>query len=60
MKATACIITRPIRGYARPTPKRNIEALLRVTPETAQTLQWLTPGNVIAYEIATDFDWTLE
>lgn len=40
--------------------RRNLYKPIRVTPEQAQTLQWLTPGNVVRYEIITNLDWRIE
>lgn len=40
--------------------RRNLYKPIRVTPEQAQTLQWLTPGNVVRYEIVTTLDWWIE
>lgn len=40
--------------------RRNLYKPIRVKPEQAQTLQWLTPGSVVRYEIITTLDWTLE
>ena len=38
----------------------NLYKPIRVKPEQAQTLQWLTPGNVVRYEIVTTLDWRIE
>jgi hypothetical protein len=40
--------------------RRNLYKPIRVTPEQAQTLQWITPGNVVRYEIVTTLDWRIE
>ena len=40
--------------------RRNLYKPIRVKPEQAQTLQWLTPGNVVRYEIITTLDWQIE
>lgn len=40
--------------------RRNLYKPIRVTPEQAQTLQWVTPGNVVRYEIITTLDWRIE
>ena len=40
--------------------RRNLYKPIRVKPEQAQTLQWLTPGNVVRYEIVTTLDWRIE
>lgn len=40
--------------------RRNLYKPIRVKPEQAQTLQWLTPGNVVRYEIITNLDWWIE
>lgn len=40
--------------------RRNLYKPIRVNPEQAQTLQWLTPGNVVRYEIITTLDWRIE
>lgn len=40
--------------------RRNLYKPIRVTPDQAQTLQWLTPGNVVRYEIITNLDWWIE
>lgn len=40
--------------------RRNLYKPIRVKPEQAQTLQWLTPGNAVRYEIITTLNWTLE
>ena len=41
------------------TQERNIYKPIRVSPENAQTLQWLTPGNSIEYTIVTNLDWQI-
>ena len=40
--------------------RRNLYKPIRVKPEQAQTLQWVTPGNVVRYEIITTLDWRIE
>lgn len=40
--------------------RRNLYKPVRVKPEEAQTLQWLTPGNVLTYQIVTNLDWHIE
>ena len=40
--------------------RSNLYKPIRVTPEQTQTLQWLTPGNVVRYEIVTTLDWRIE
>jgi hypothetical protein len=40
--------------------RSNLYKPIRVTPEQAQTLQWVTPGNVVRYEIVTTLDWRIE
>jgi hypothetical protein len=40
--------------------RRNLYKPIRVKPEQAQTLQWLTPGNVVQYKIITTLDWWIE
>lgn len=40
--------------------RRNLYKPIRVKPEQAQTLQWITPGNVVRYEIVTTLDWRIE
>ena len=40
--------------------RRNLYKPIRVTPEQAQTLQWITPGNVVQYKIITTLDWWIE
>jgi hypothetical protein len=40
--------------------RSNLYKPIRVTPEQAQTLQWITPGNVVRYEIVTTLDWRIE
>lgn len=44
---------------AEPTDRKNLYKPIRVKPEEAQTLQWLTPGNEITYTIITNFDWQI-
>lgn len=44
---------------AEPTDCKNLYKPIRVKPEEAQTLQWLTPGNEITYTIITNFDWQI-
>lgn len=63
--------TRTVRGGATMQPsgitvrasrtaERDIYKPLRVTPVEAQTLQWLTPGMAVEYQIVTNLDWTIE
>ena len=59
MVAIAQQQTRPIKGGAAMTDRRNLYKPIRVKPEDAQTLQWLTPGNTIEYQIVTNLDWQL-
>ena len=40
--------------------RRNLYKPVRVKPEEAQTLQWLTPGNVLTYQIITNLDWHIK
>ena len=40
--------------------RSNLYKPIRVKPEQAQTLQWLTPGNVVRYEIVTNLEWRIE
>ena len=40
--------------------RRNLYKPVRVKPEQAQTLQWVTPGNVVQYKIITTLDWWIE
>jgi len=40
--------------------RRNLYKPIRVKPEQAQTLQWVTPGNVVRYEIVTTLNWWIE
>ena len=49
-----------IRVNAQIDERRNLYKPIRVKPEEAQTLQWLTPGNVVRYEIITTLDWYIE
>ena len=62
--------TRPARGGADMVPtgiavrayetdRKNLYKPIRVKPEEAQTVQWLTPGNVLEYQIITNFDWII-
>lgn len=51
--------TRPIQGSAEMTDRRNLYRPIRVTPEEAQALQWITPGNTIEYQIVTNLDWQI-
>ena len=62
--------TRPARGGADMVPtgiavrayetdRKNLYKPIRVTPETPQTVQWLTPGNAIEYTIVTNLDWQI-
>lgn len=44
---------------AAETERRNLYKPIRVKPEEAQTVQWLTPGNLIEYRIITNFDWQI-
>lgn len=68
---TARMITRQARGGAAMQPsgitmragqtqERDIYKPLRVSPAEAQTLQWLTPGNAVQYQIVTTLDWIIE
>ena len=68
---TARMITRTVRGGAQMQPSgitvragqtedRDIYKPIRVSPVEAQTLQWLTPGNAVQYQIVTNLDWTIE
>ena len=41
------------------TDRRNLYKPIRVTPEEAQTLQWITPGNTIEYQIVTNLEWQI-
>lgn len=49
-----------IRAKAAETDRPNLYKPIRVLPQEAQSLQWLTPGNVVEYTILTNFDWTIE
>ena len=40
--------------------RRNLYKPVRVKPEQAQTLQWVTPGNVVQYKIITNLGWWIE
>ena len=40
--------------------RRNLYKPIRVKPEQTQTLQWVTPGNVVQYKIVTTLDWWIE
>ena len=65
------LVTRPPRAFAGAQPsgisvrmqtdnRSNLYKPIRVKPEQTQTLQWLTPGNVVRYEIITTLDWWIE
>lgn len=71
MKATATVISHTVRAtaYAQPSgirvsasedSRRDLYKPLRVTPEVPQTLQWLTPGMPVTYQIVTNLDWIIE
>ena len=49
-----------ISVHAEIDTRRNLYMPVRVTPDSPQTLQWLTPGNVVRYEIVTTLDWRIE
>ena len=49
-----------IRVTASEDVRRNLYKPVRVTPDSPQTLQWLTPGNVLTYQIITNLDWHIE
>lgn len=49
-----------IRVTATEDERRNLYKPIRVKPEEAQTLQWLTPGNVLTYQIITNLDWHIK
>ncbi len=44
---------------AAETERRNLYKPIRVKPEEVQTVQWLTPGNLIEYQIITNLDWQI-
>lgn len=46
-----------VRAYE--TDRKNLYKPIRVKPEEAQVVQWLTPGNVLEYQIITNFDWII-
>ena len=46
-----------VRAYE--TDRKNLYKPIRVKPEEAQTVQWLTPGNAIEYTIVTNLDWQI-
>ena len=54
------LLSHPIRAAAQEDARRNLYKPVRVKPEEAQTLQWLTPGNVLTYQIITNLDWRIE
>lgn len=58
--AGACMKPNGIRTKAAETDRPNLYKPIRVLPQEAQSLQWLTPGNVVEYTILTNFDWTIE
>lgn len=49
-----------VRAVAAPTNQANVYRPLRVTPSLPQTLQWLTPGMAVTYEVTTTLDWWVE
>lgn len=49
-----------ISVHAEIDTRRNLYMPVRVTPDSPQTLQWLTPGNTVRYNIVTTLDWRIE
>ena len=71
VRSGARLLTRPAHPLSRSIPngiqvnaqideRRNLYKPIRVKPEHAQTLQWVTPGNVVQYKIVTTLDWWIE
>ena len=59
VRTAATMLPTGIAMQAGMTDQRNIYKPIRVKPEEAQTVQWLTPGNVLEYQIITNFDWII-
>lgn len=53
-------VPKGIQVNAQLDERRNLYKPIRVKPEQAQTLQWVTPGNVVQYKIITTLDWRIE
>ena len=60
VRVGAGMIASGIRAGAGMTEESDIYKPIRVSPAEAQTLQWLTPGNAVQYQIVTNLDWTIE
>lgn len=60
VRARAFAVPQGVRVVAGQDQRRDLYKPIRVTPEAAQTLAWLTPGNTIDYKIVTNLDWQIE